>query len=129
MDEFNERMSRGNDRVLVVRAYYPEAIPDQNIAEGDPFSLANRNCRFVASRSWAADAEVLFTKTSGVGEGINPRVAPRDNEAEIAIAGEDTIGFTQNTTLYCRFDVETPASDWWTISKGSIFVELTGGAV
>ena len=127
MEEFNERMTRGNDRVLIVRASYPEAIPDKNIVKGDPYPLADRDVRFYAMRSWAADAEGFFEKSSGASGGITVRSPPRDHEAEVEIARADTLDFENDTTLFCRVDVLTAANDWWTIAKGSIYVELAGG--
>lgn len=116
---------RGNTRVLVVRAYYPEDVPEENIVAGAPFPLTGHDLLFVAKRSWAVDAEIIFTKTSDVDGGIVVRDTPSDNYADVQIDPADTLLLTRDTTLYCRCDI---TEQNWTIAKGSIYVELVGEA-
>lgn len=106
---------RGDDRTIKITATYPEAIPDQDIEAGDPFSLDGLELFFTAKhKTVETDAEAVFQKTSE--DGITVREAPNNHIADIQIAAEDTETMEKGKTLIC--DVQAMGSQTWTIWKG-----------
>lgn len=125
MDEFNDfnlEMDRGDTRTIVVTATYPEAIPEQTIAVGDPLPLGDKTVYFTAKPSLTADDDslALFKKTTGTG--ITVRSDPDDNICDVEIDTADTESVKNTKTFYCDCRVADGVGNLWTVAKGKLAV-------
>jgi hypothetical protein len=123
MPDFYLVMTRGDDRVATVTAAFPEAIPAQDVAAGDPYPLVGKTVWFTAKRRASdADADAVFQKKTG-GGGITVRPSPDEHVAEVEIDAADTAGVSSSgETLFC--DVQTKNEDGkvWTVARGHLEV-------
>lgn len=122
MDDFSLNLKRGDDRVLVLTATYPEAIPEQEIQAGDVFSLAGKDIWVTAKRNiHDSDIDAVFQKT--VGDGITLRPSPNEHIADVSIDAADTVDLPYgDITLICDAQVKTQDDKTWTIASGTILV-------
>lgn len=115
---------RGNDRVILATATFPEAIVDQGIEAGDPFPLTGKTVWFTVKRLYSdTDEEALFQKSTE--DGITIREAPDDNVAEITIDRADTADIYKDTEFH--YDLQTKNEDGkvWTTAEGKLKVEAS----
>lgn len=116
-----DEITRGDGRTLTITATYPEAIPGQNIAAGNPYPLTGKTIWFTAKRRISdADADAVISKKTGAGIEV---LAGQTNKARITINATDTDDLPDQTvTLACDVQVKEPGKDPWTVAEGRLRV-------
>lgn len=119
----NLQMARGDTRTIKITATYPAAIPEQNIAAGDPFPLNDKTVYFTARlKQFAApDTQIAFAKRTG-GQGITVRSSPNNHIADVAIATADTEGYAASTNLAADCRTKDGSGNLWTVWRGTITI-------
>lgn len=122
MADFDLEIRRGDDRVIVVTATYPEAIPDQDVEQGDPYPLTGKDMWVTGKLGLLDDdAEAVFQKTNGAG--ITVRGSPEEHIAEVRLIAADTADLPGSEThLVCDAQVKTEDNEIWTIAFGTLTV-------
>lgn len=121
--DFNLEMDRGDGRTITITATYPEAIPAEGIAVGDPLPLGGKAVYFTAKASLVQDDDsgALFKKTTS--DGITVRADPNDHICDIVLQEPDTEGVRVTKEFYCDCRVlDATVGSPWTVAKGMLKV-------
>lgn len=117
-------MYRGNDRLVVATATYPQAVPEEDIEAGEAYSLTGKTLWFTVKLNTSdSDRDALFQKTSG--SGITVRDAPDDNVAEITIDRADTLRLAGKTSFVYDFQSEDEDGKVYTLAEGVFSILAT----
>ncbi len=123
MADFALTMARGDGRTIKIVATYPEAIPEQNIAVGDPYSLAGKTVYFTARKAYKEKITTLplIAKTSLASGGITVRATPNTHIADIVLVSDDTEALTVSVL---NFDVraQVAGGEPITIAEGTLTI-------